>query len=174
MVEAARATPGTMRTIRASESEVGALLGRQGVSLGARNGAQEWVLTGPSEALSGIPGRPVPVLGPWHAPAMAPAARAVRDAIPSPRSLMVPMALNDGGRWARDASDLGAHLVRQLVRPAEWFETVRTLVDAGVERVVTVGPGRVLRSQLRHIAPELLLCDTDRPRKIEEVLACGA
>jgi [acyl-carrier-protein] S-malonyltransferase len=45
-------------------------------------------------------------------------------------------------------------LAENLLRPVRWRETVLAMRDAGVERFVEIGPGRVLTGTVRRIAPE--------------------
>jgi [acyl-carrier-protein] S-malonyltransferase len=49
------------------------------------------------------------------------------------------------GDEARDA------LIRQVTMPVRWEESVRELIDEGVNTFVEVGPGRVLSGLLRQI-----------------------
>ncbi len=42
-------------------------------------------------------------------------------------------------------------LVRQVTMPVRWEESVRMLIDEGVNTFVEVGPGRVLTGLLRQI-----------------------
>jgi [acyl-carrier-protein] S-malonyltransferase len=49
------------------------------------------------------------------------------------------------GDEARDA------LIRQVTMPVRWEESVRELIDEGVNTFVEVGPGRVLTGLLRQI-----------------------
>jgi len=42
-------------------------------------------------------------------------------------------------------------LVRQLSSPVRWTDTVRALIDGGVEEIVECGPGRVLTGLNRRI-----------------------
>jgi [acyl-carrier-protein] S-malonyltransferase len=49
------------------------------------------------------------------------------------------------GNEAKDA------LVRQVSMPVRWEESVRLLIDEGVNTFVEVGPGRVLTGLLRQI-----------------------
>jgi [acyl-carrier-protein] S-malonyltransferase len=51
----------------------------------------------------------------------------------------------DTGEEARDA------LVRQVSMPVRWEESIRLLIDEGVNTFVEVGPGRVLTGLLRQI-----------------------
>jgi [acyl-carrier-protein] S-malonyltransferase len=49
------------------------------------------------------------------------------------------------GDEARDA------LIRQVSMPVRWEESIRALIDEGVNTFVEVGPGRVLTGLLRQI-----------------------
>jgi len=42
-------------------------------------------------------------------------------------------------------------LIRQVTAPVRWEESVRLLIDEGVNTFVEVGPGRVLTGLLRQI-----------------------
>ena len=65
--------------------------------------------------------------------------------------LRVPLITNvdadseTSGEEARDA------LIRQVSMPVRWEESMRTLIDEGVNTFVEVGPGRVLTGLLRQI-----------------------
>src|SRR5258707_2702437 len=66
-------------------------------------------------------------------------------------NLQVPLVTNvdadtiTAGDEARDA------LIRQVTMPVRWEESVRALIDEGVNTFVEVGPGRVLTGLLRQI-----------------------
>jgi [acyl-carrier-protein] S-malonyltransferase len=46
-------------------------------------------------------------------------------------------------------------LVRQVFHPVRWEESMRKMVDEGVERVVEIGPGKVLTGLMKRIAGEV-------------------
>jgi [acyl-carrier-protein] S-malonyltransferase len=66
-------------------------------------------------------------------------------------ALQVPLVTNvdadtiTGGEEAREA------LVRQVTMPVRWEESIRMLIEEGVNTFVEVGPGRVLTGLLRQI-----------------------
>ena len=53
------------------------------------------------------------------------------------------------GDEARDA------LIRQVTMPVRWEESVRMLIDEGVNTFIEVGPSRVLTGLLRNIDPSV-------------------
>jgi len=161
MAEAARAAPGGMAAIRCDGGELEEVLaeGRRhgALALAARNSPTQWVVSGDRAALGAVlarvAGAALPVAGPWHSPAMAIAAAAWEPMLRTlawqpPRMQLV---LAGTATFATAATDLAAALVRQLTEPVLWKETVEALVAGGITRLVSIGPGRVLKGLSREI-----------------------
>ncbi len=152
MEQAAKATPGGLLALPSLEAAQRALVAVEGLDLAAVNAPDEVVVSGPDEALTLaariFPGRRVPVSGPWHGRAMAPAQEGFRRAIAavSPRPLEVPVVRSADGRLAD--GDARA-LVEALTRPVQFTAGLETARARGVDTFVTVGPGHVLRGLLR-------------------------
>lgn len=95
----------------------------------------------------------LPVSAPFHSVLMMPAqeklekdlAKAEFADLPWPLVTNVDADTETKGSEARDA------LVRQVTMPVRWNESVRALIDEGVNTFVEVGPGRVLTGLLRQI-----------------------
>ena len=95
----------------------------------------------------------LPVSAPFHSALMMPAQeRLAKDlAMAEFSDLKFPLVTNvdadtiTKGEEARDA------LVRQVTMPVRWEESVRVLIEEGVNTFVEVGPGRVLTGLLRQI-----------------------
>lgn len=95
----------------------------------------------------------LPVSAPFHSSLMMPAQEklaAELNKVPF-ANLRVPLVTNvdadteTSGDEARDA------LIRQVTMPVRWEESVRLLIDEGVNTFVEVGPSRVLTGLLRQI-----------------------
>jgi [acyl-carrier-protein] S-malonyltransferase len=97
---------------------------------------------------------PLAVAGAFHTPLMEPAyerlAAAVANAqIKLPR---IPVLSNVDAEPHPDPADIRQLLVRQLVSPVLWEESMRRLMTThGIERCFEVGPGRVLTGLLKRI-----------------------
>jgi [acyl-carrier-protein] S-malonyltransferase len=95
----------------------------------------------------------LPVSAPFHCALMMPAQERLEKDLRKVGfgPLRVPLVTNvdadteTSGEEARDA------LIRQVTMPVRWEESVRELIDQGVNTFVEVGPGRVLTGLLRQI-----------------------
>ena len=93
------------------------------------------------------------VSAPFHCALMMPAQERLEKELRQAQfgPLQVPLVTNvdadteNSGEEARDA------LVRQVSMPVRWEESIRVLIDEGVNTFVEVGPGRVLVGLLRQI-----------------------
>jgi [acyl-carrier-protein] S-malonyltransferase len=50
-----------------------------------------------------------------------------------------------------EAEEIRRLLIEQVVSPVRWEDSMRYLVDQGVDQMYEVGPGRVLRGLMRRI-----------------------
>ena len=96
---------------------------------------------------------PLPVSVPSHSSLMRGAAERLRGrlsgvALSSPRIRYVSAVDAAGHSEPQEIRDL---LVRQLSSPVRWTDTVRALIETGVEEIIECGPGRVLTGLNRRI-----------------------
>ena len=140
------------------------------LELSAVNAPDEVVLGGPESSLP-KGARRIPVSGPWHTKAMAGAVDEFRAALRDvARPLRVPLVRNLDGAAVHDAASLGD----QLVSPVHFVLVMKTLLERGIDTVVTVGPGLVLRGLVRRNAPGLRVLTTEDDADVERVLAYAA
>ena len=98
----------------------------------------------------------LPISVPSHCSLMRPAAERMRKELGSLsfRRGTVPVLHNADVKSAESADAIKNALVRQLVQPVRWVETVRQMVSEGVTHIVECGPGKVLAGLNKRIAPE--------------------
>ncbi|WP_369368582.1 ACP S-malonyltransferase [Streptomyces sp. CG4] len=98
--------------------------------------------------------RQLPVGGAYHSPLMAGApvglAMHLRDVRLTPPG--IPLVSSATGRLVTDIEEYRDELLRQMLAPVRWQETVRTLLALGVRTFVEAGPGRVLSGLGREMA----------------------
>ncbi len=96
---------------------------------------------------------PLAVAGAFHTPIMQPAVERLTAALASatisaPR---IPVISNVDARAHNDPEEIRSLLVQQLVQPVRWEDSMRQLLDEGVDLFYEVGPGRVLRGLMKRI-----------------------
>ncbi|MET8655951.1 MULTISPECIES: ACP S-malonyltransferase [Streptomyces] len=139
--------------------------GANGVVIANHNAPEQFVLAGSREELArlrpvfekteGVRGFvPVRVSGPFHAPAMAPAAERFRSVLASVDvgRLRTPVVSNVTGRpFGHDAREVRDLLAEQIARPVRWSDSIRYLRDAGVSDFTELGESKVLTSLIDRI-----------------------
>jgi [acyl-carrier-protein] S-malonyltransferase len=130
------------------------------------NGGRQVVVSGHARALErllplvkarGGSARRLAVSAPFHCSLMAPAAAGLARhlegvAFDDPG---VPVWTSVEARPITGAAEIPDLLVRQLVAPVRWEETVRGMAGLGVRVALETGPGRALTGLLRRIEPEI-------------------
>jgi [acyl-carrier-protein] S-malonyltransferase len=71
----------------------------------------------------------------------------------------------------RSAAEVREALLEQIISPVRWVEVVQTLVGAGCESFLELGPGRVLGGLIRQIDPQATLAAADSVDKLDEFVA---
>jgi [acyl-carrier-protein] S-malonyltransferase len=103
----------------------------------------------------GMPARTVrlAVAGAFHTDLMKPADARLAEALAGVtlRHARVPLWSNVDAQPHTSSEEIRELLVRQVVQPVLWEQTVRGLLAAGVERFFEIGPGRVLAGLLKRV-----------------------
>jgi [acyl-carrier-protein] S-malonyltransferase len=104
----------------------------------------------------------------FHSQMMEPVQRAMADEMSSvewsdPR---VPMVSNASGRLVTTADGVREALIAQIARPVRWVECVQSMLAAGADTFLELGPGRVLGGLVRQIEPEATVFAADSPEKL--------
>lgn len=93
------------------------------------------------------------VSGAFHSPLMEEAKealdRAVRKTVLTPPSL--PVIMNTTAEECLDADQMRDLMLRQIVSPVKWKESMARLISRGVNTFYELGPGRVLSGFMRSI-----------------------
>jgi malonyl CoA-acyl carrier protein transacylase len=95
----------------------------------------------------------LPVSAPFHCALMMPAQEKLAADLDKTAfsDLSVPLVTNVDADTETTGNEAKDALVRQVSMPVRWEESVRLLIDEGVNTFVEVGPGRVLTGLLRQI-----------------------
>lgn len=96
---------------------------------------------------------PLPVSAPFHCTLMQPAAdnlAPVLAAIPF-NDLTIPLVNNAEAAVLSSGADARESLVRQMYKSVQWEQSVRIMLEQGVDTFIEVGPGKVLAGLMRRI-----------------------
>jgi [acyl-carrier-protein] S-malonyltransferase len=93
------------------------------------------------------------VAGAFHTEIMRPAEESVALALDQVtiRPPRIPVWSNVDARPHTDPAEIKALLVRQVLEPVQWEQTMRHLLAQGFDRFYEIGPGRVLAGLLKRI-----------------------
>ncbi len=79
----------------------------------------------------------------------------------------VPIAVNATGRIVSTAEEVREALIAQIASPVRWVDCVHSLVEAGGESFLELGPGRVLGGLTRQIQPGADVTSADCPELLD-------
>jgi len=96
---------------------------------------------------------PLAVAGAFHTQIMQPSLHHLTEALADVplRPAQIPVVSNTDARPHQDPEDIRRLLIRQVLQPVLWEDSMRYLLQEGFGQFYEVGPGRVLRGLLRRI-----------------------
>jgi len=96
---------------------------------------------------------PLPVSAPFHSPLMKPAAERLEKALEeiSVSDLNIPVVTNVEAEINSSKERVRGLLVAQVSSPVRWEESMRKMIEKGIEEVVEIGPGKVLSGLMKRI-----------------------
>jgi [acyl-carrier-protein] S-malonyltransferase len=99
----------------------------------------------------------LPVSAPFHSPLMKPAGIRLEKALEEVplKDLNVPVVTNVDADINTSKERVKALLVAQVSNPVRWEESMRRMVEEGIEKVLEVGPGKVLSGLMKRIDPNI-------------------
>ena len=102
---------------------------------------------------------PLRVSGPFHTPLMEPAAEALAERFKTEAfgEMQIPVLFNCLGDLKGDET-ISELLVRQVKSSVYMEDTIRRLMDLGVDTVLEIGPGRALSGFVRKTAGTAITC----------------
>lgn len=100
---------------------------------------------------------PLPVSAPFHASLLKPAADQLRARLAGVtfNSPQIPVIHNVDVALHPEPDAIRHALALQAASPVRWVETVQRMVQMEISHVVEIGPGKVLQSLVKRIAPTL-------------------
>ena len=183
MAEAAPVGTSSMAAVLGLEAQaIGAALeGMDGAWPANYNTPTQTVIAGTIEGLSEATRRlqeagakrvvPLNVSAAFHTPLMAPAAERLRAALDRIewRDPRIPVMANLTGRPHQGGDRIPQVMEMQLRSPVRWASCVASLVDAGCDTFIEIGPKRALTGMMRELAPGRTSSAAGTPQAVEEL-----
>jgi [acyl-carrier-protein] S-malonyltransferase len=96
---------------------------------------------------------PLPVSAPFHSPLMKAAGDRLEKALEGVPigELKVPVVTNVEAEVNASKEKVKALLVAQVSHPVRWEESMRKMIEEGIEEVLEIGPGKVLSGLMKRI-----------------------
>ncbi len=99
----------------------------------------------------------LPVSAPFHSPLMKPAGERLEKALQeiSVSDLKIPVVTNVEAEVNASKDRVKGLLVAQVSSPVRWEESMRKMVEKGIEQLLEIGPGKVLSGLMKRIDPRV-------------------
>lgn len=112
------------------------------------------------------------VSAPFHCELMQPAEQRLESDLRKTHfsALRIPLVTNVGAEVIEKGEDAREALIRQVSLPVRWEDSIRTLIELGVDSFAEVGPGRVLSGLLRQIDRSVLCVNVEDEKSLEAAL----
>lgn len=119
---------------------------------------------------------PLEVSGPFHSSLMQPAADGLQEVLASVaiQTPSVPVIANVTAQPVQAAEEIRNLLVRQVVAPVLWEDSVRQLLDHGVDTFIEVGTGTVLAGLIKKIDRQANVISVNSYEALQAFLEEGA
>ena len=115
------------------------------------------------------------VSAPFHCSLMEPAAVRLREVIAKVdlRPMKYPVVTNTEAKTNSDPTRVEDILVRQVVSPVRWAESLEFLKDSGVSEFFEIGPSKVLSGLVKRTLRDVSCASIEKPEELHHIKADG-
>jgi [acyl-carrier-protein] S-malonyltransferase len=115
----------------------------------------------------------LPVSAPFHCALMQPAQEEVARVLAALTLIdpAIPVAANVTGNLVTTAAAAQEALIHQVTGAVRWVDCMQSLVAAGADLFIEVGPGKILCGLLKQIDPAQKSMNVENPASLEATLA---
>jgi [acyl-carrier-protein] S-malonyltransferase len=93
------------------------------------------------------------VSGPFHSPMLIPAGKKLREALDTVEicDMKVPYVANVTAKIVNDKSEVRELLEKQVSSPVRWADSVKLMIEEGVDTFIEIGPSKTLTNMIKKI-----------------------
>lgn len=97
------------------------------------------------------------VSGPFHSPLMIPAGEALGKELANVElaPLQIPYVTNVTAEMVDDISKPKELLEKQVASPVKWIQSMATMIEAGIDTFIEIGPGKTLAGFMKKMYPDV-------------------
>lgn len=108
----------------------------------------------------------------FHSPLMKPGKEKLKEALDLTNfyNPKFPVYTNVTAKPADSISSIKDLLYEQITAPVRWDETIKNMIDDGIEEFYEIGPGNVLQGLLKRINPDVKRIGIDKFEDVERFL----
>lgn len=109
------------------------------------------------------------VSGAFHSPLMEPAKEKLLSKLESTNfyDAKIPVYANVTAKPVSSKDQIKKLLYDQLSQPVRWEETIRNMIDDGIDEFIEVGPGKVLQGLVKRINSDVKVSGIDKYSDVE-------
>ncbi|SFX05541.1 [acyl-carrier-protein] S-malonyltransferase [Thermoactinomyces sp. DSM 45891] len=115
---------------------------------------------------------PLTVSGPFHSSLMAPASKRLASALQAAlfQEAKVPVIANVSASPITQPTEIREALIKQVASPVLWEDTVRTLLDQGVDTFIEIGSGNVLSALVKKVNRRITMLPVQDSETLQKAL----
>lgn len=83
----------------------------------------------------------------------------------------IPIVNNADALFLNNVESIKSALLRQLSSPLLWEDSIRTIMDSGIDTFVEVGPGKVLSGIIKRVDPKASVFNVEDNQSLERTMA---
>lgn len=113
------------------------------------------------------------VSGPFHTALLKPAADKLAEELKNVTisDMKIPVVTNVTAQEVESKDDVEPILIKQVMSPVKWEDTVNYLVSKGVDTFIEVGPGKTLSGFVKRTVKGVKICNVEDLKSLEKTLA---
>jgi [acyl-carrier-protein] S-malonyltransferase len=113
---------------------------------------------------------PLAVSGAFHSRFMKPAGQMLGQALAlaAIQTPAIPVVANVSAGYVHGPQDIKTALEQQVSAPVRWTDSVRKMLEAGVDHFLEVGPGRVLSGLVKRISRDVNLANVEDLKSLDK------
>ncbi len=155
--------------------------GMEGVSIANYNCPGQIVITGLAEAVAEASGKlteagakrviPLKVSGPFHSAMLNEAGEKLGEELKNVAlsPLQVPYVTNVTAEYVSDINETKALLAKQVASSVRWEQSVRNMIEQGVDTFVEIGPGKTLAGFMKKINKDVKMYNIETFEDVAKV-----